>query len=51
MLLVIVYIQHPNQHIEAYLQNDMVISLQAYDIHEELIEPDWWDIIEYITLE
>ena len=30
--------------------NIMIISVEANDIHEELIEPDWWDIIAYMTL-
>ena len=41
MLQFFVYIQRRNKQIEAYLQNDMVISLQAYYIHKKLIESGW----------
>ena len=37
MVQVFVYIQRRNKKIEAYLQNDMLISLQAYYIHKKLI--------------
>ena len=32
------------------IANIIIISLEANDIHEEHIEQNLWDIIDYITL-